>query len=92
MPYSVVFEFEVDRVAGAGRMDGHARGDLAGRGCWRLYEDAGVTAVVYEWNVRTTKRLDEPRLAASRDRSSSGTTTSSCAGAARAWHGGWACV
>jgi uncharacterized protein YndB with AHSA1/START domain len=55
VPYSVVFEFEVERVQAPLLMEGSASGDLAGRGCWRLYEEAGVTAVVYEWHVRTTK-------------------------------------
>jgi hypothetical protein len=55
VPYSVEFEFEVERVEAPGLMFGSAHGDLAGTGCWRLYEDVGVTAVVYEWNVRTTK-------------------------------------
>jgi hypothetical protein len=36
-------------------MSGEAGGALTGTGHWRLYEDAGVTAVTYEWNVRTTK-------------------------------------
>ena len=27
-----------------------------GTGHWRLFEQDGVTAVTYEWNVRTTKR------------------------------------
>jgi hypothetical protein len=56
VPYSVEFEFEVEQVDAPALMAGSASGDLAGKGCWRLYEDAGVTAVVYEWNVRTTKR------------------------------------
>jgi hypothetical protein len=56
VPYSVLFEFEVENVDEPLCMDGRARGDLAGRGTWRLYEDCGVTAVVYEWDVRTTKR------------------------------------
>ncbi len=30
-------------------------GELEGVGRWRLYEQDGVTAVLYEWNVRTTK-------------------------------------
>jgi hypothetical protein len=55
VPYSVVFEFAVERVQAPALMEGSASGDLAGRGCWRLYEDEGVTAVVYEWHVRTTK-------------------------------------
>ena len=36
-------------------MSGEATGALTGTGQWRLFEDAGVTAVTYEWNVRTTK-------------------------------------
>ncbi len=31
-------------------------GELAGTGRWRLFEQDGVTAVTYEWNVATTKR------------------------------------
>jgi hypothetical protein len=30
-------------------------GELAGFGRWRLYEDDGVTAVLYEWNVHTAR-------------------------------------
>jgi hypothetical protein len=37
-------------------MEGNAFGELSGHGRWRLLEDAGVTAVIYEWNVSTTKR------------------------------------
>ena len=36
-------------------MHGTATGELTGTGHWRLYEHAGVTAVTYEWKVRTTK-------------------------------------
>jgi hypothetical protein len=39
-------------------LEGHAQGELAGTGLWRLFEQDGgtpVTAVVYEWNVSTTK-------------------------------------
>jgi hypothetical protein len=37
-------------------MRGEATGNLEGTGHWRLFEHQGVTAVTYEWNVRTTKR------------------------------------
>ena len=37
-------------------MQGEAAGDLRGTGCWRLFEQDGVTAVVYDWDVRTGKR------------------------------------
>jgi hypothetical protein len=36
-------------------MEGDAEGDLTGRGRWRLFEQGGMTAVLYEWDVRTTK-------------------------------------
>jgi hypothetical protein len=56
IPYSLAFEFTVDRVEPPRLMAGVAQGELAGRGCWRLFEQNGVTAVVYEWEVETTKR------------------------------------
>ena len=36
-------------------MAGRASGDLEGRGVWRLFEEGGVTAVTYQWDVRTTR-------------------------------------
>jgi hypothetical protein len=42
-------------------LEGRAEGELAGVGRWRLFEEAQgagdrpVTAVLYEWNVSTTK-------------------------------------
>jgi hypothetical protein len=36
-------------------MSGEATGALAGTGHWRLFEQDGITAVTYEWNVSTTK-------------------------------------
>ena len=36
-------------------LEGNATGELAGVGRWRFFEENGVTAVVYEWNVSTTK-------------------------------------
>jgi hypothetical protein len=32
-----------------------ATGELEGTGLWRFFAAAGSTAVVYDWNVRTTK-------------------------------------
>ncbi len=55
VPYPVEFEFEVDRVERPALMEGRAAGELTGRGCWRLLEDQGVTAVIYEWEVSTTR-------------------------------------
>lgn len=55
IPYALEFEFQVDRVDTPREMAGTATGELAGTGHWRLFEQGGVTAVTYEWDVRTTK-------------------------------------
>jgi hypothetical protein len=36
-------------------MEGRADGELRGTGRWRLFEQDGVTAVLYEWDVETTR-------------------------------------
>jgi hypothetical protein len=56
IPYSLEFEFTVERVERTALMEGSASGELTGHGRWRLLEEGGVTAVLYEWNVVTTKR------------------------------------
>lgn len=55
VPYTVEFEFEVDGVSAPELMTGRAVGELEGTGTWRLFEQAGVTAVTYDWRVRTTR-------------------------------------
>jgi hypothetical protein len=55
LPYRVEFEVTTTRVEHPSLMEGRASGDLAGFGRWRLYEQDGVTAVLYEWSVSTTK-------------------------------------
>jgi uncharacterized protein YndB with AHSA1/START domain len=57
LPYSLVFEARTTRVERPHLIEGRVDGELAGTGTWRLYEDAGRggTAVLYEWNVRTTR-------------------------------------
>ena len=54
VPYSVEFEFEVDRIERPLLMAGRATGELEGTGTWRLYEQDGITAVTYDWRVATT--------------------------------------
>jgi len=54
LPYRVRFEVTTTRVEHPHLLEGHAVGELEGVGRWRLYEQEGVTAVLYEWNVRTT--------------------------------------
>ena len=56
LPYRVEFFVRSTRVEAPYLLEGDATGELAGTGRWRLFEQGGVTAVLYEWNVRTTKR------------------------------------
>ncbi len=55
IPYPLEFEFRTDEVDPPRRMAGRATGELEGTGEWRLWEEDGVTAVVYDWDVATTK-------------------------------------
>jgi uncharacterized protein YndB with AHSA1/START domain len=55
LPYRVEFEVTTTRVERPHLMEGDAVGELSGVGRWRLYEQDGVTAVLYEWNVATSK-------------------------------------
>jgi uncharacterized protein YndB with AHSA1/START domain len=59
LPYRLEFFVRSTRVERPHLLEGEASGELAGVGRWRLFEgpgeDAGVTAVLYEWNVRTTR-------------------------------------
>jgi hypothetical protein len=54
LPYRLVFDLRVTKVERPSFMEGTTTGELAGRGRWRLFEEGGVTAVVYDWDVRTT--------------------------------------
>jgi hypothetical protein len=56
LPYDLEFETTVVALDRPHVMEGHAVGELTGTGRWRLYERDEATAVLYEWNVRTTKR------------------------------------
>jgi uncharacterized protein YndB with AHSA1/START domain len=55
LPYRVRFQVTTTRVERPHLMEGEAVGELSGVGRWRLYEDEGATAVLYEWNVATTR-------------------------------------
>ena len=55
MRYRLQFEMRITRVDRPARMDGEAVGELSGTGSWRLYEDDGSTAVLFEWRVRTSR-------------------------------------
>jgi hypothetical protein len=55
IPYELEFEFAVRELDELRSMSGDATGALTGTGHWRLFEQDGVTAVTYEWDVHTTK-------------------------------------
>ena len=55
IPYELEFDFAVERTDPPRVMEGTATGELRGTGHWRLFEQDGMTAVLYEWNVETTK-------------------------------------
>jgi uncharacterized protein YndB with AHSA1/START domain len=62
LPYNLDFQMTTTRVERPRLLEGRAHGELAGVGRWRLFEEAPVagnepvTAVLYEWNVSTTRR------------------------------------
>ena len=55
LPYRVEFETTTTRVERPHLLEADAVGELSGTGRWRLYEQGGITAVLYEWNVATSK-------------------------------------
>jgi uncharacterized protein YndB with AHSA1/START domain len=55
LPYRLEFFVRTTEVERPHLLVGDASGELAGVGRWRLFERDGVTAVLYEWNVRTTR-------------------------------------
>jgi uncharacterized protein YndB with AHSA1/START domain len=56
LPYRVRFESVTTRVVPGRLIEGQASGELRGRGRWRFFEADRVTAVLYEWEVETTRR------------------------------------
>ena len=55
LPYDLDFEMTTTRVDRPRLLEGRAEGELAGTGRWRLFQDGDITAVVYDWDVRTTR-------------------------------------
>ncbi|HEY3193566.1 MAG TPA: SRPBCC family protein [Solirubrobacterales bacterium] len=55
LPYRLEFFVRTTKVERPHLLEGDASGELAGVGRWRLFEQGGITAVLYEWNVRTTR-------------------------------------
>lgn len=56
LPYSLEFDLRVTRCERPYLLEAQASGELEGRGVWRLYEGGAGTAVIYSWDVSTTRR------------------------------------
>jgi len=54
LPYDLTFQSRVTRREPPYLLEGDADGELIGVGRWRLFEGP-ATAVIYEWNVRTSR-------------------------------------
>lgn len=54
LPYTLQFDFTIEREEPPVVLAGTARGELRGTGTWRLYESELGTASTWEWNVATT--------------------------------------
>jgi uncharacterized protein YndB with AHSA1/START domain len=55
LPYRVEFELTTTHVEPPHLLQADAVGELSGVGRWRFYEEDGVTAALYEWNVSTSR-------------------------------------
>jgi uncharacterized protein YndB with AHSA1/START domain len=55
LPYELSFDVTTLRKERPHLLEGEASGELAGTGTWRLSEGGGLTTVLYEWDVRTTR-------------------------------------
>lgn len=55
LPYRLTFDVETVRVEPMEVIEGIARGELAGRGVWRMEELDGYVTARYDWKIETTK-------------------------------------
>ena len=55
LPYELDFEVRTTRAHRPWLLEGEASGELVGTGRWRLFAEGSTTAVLYEWNGRTTR-------------------------------------
>lgn len=55
LPYTLTFDSELVAIEPFRRMEGRAFGELEGKGLWTFRDDAGITHVNYDWQVKTTK-------------------------------------
>jgi hypothetical protein len=55
LPYTLEFEFAIERAERPTVLEGRAGGELSGTGTWRVYESPLGTASIWEWQVATTQ-------------------------------------
>ncbi len=55
LPYSLEFDSRTVRVERPHLIEIRASGELEGSGVWRLFAAPGSTAVLYSWDVETTR-------------------------------------
>lgn len=55
LPYRLTFDMETTRIEDHRLIEGHATGELAGRGRWSLQAHGETTQVEYLWEVSATK-------------------------------------
>ncbi|MDQ3723475.1 MAG: SRPBCC family protein [Actinomycetota bacterium] len=55
LPYSLQFDMRVTRSQPPYLLEAHASGELVGVGIWRLYESPAGTALIYNWDVSTSR-------------------------------------
>jgi hypothetical protein len=56
LPYDLAFDMRTVAADAPRYLEGRATGELDGTGRWWLFADGDTTAVVYAWDVRTTRR------------------------------------
>ncbi|HVF79563.1 MAG TPA: SRPBCC family protein [Solirubrobacteraceae bacterium] len=55
LPYTLGFDMRVTRSEPPYLLEAQASGELQGVGVWRLYESPQGTALIYSWDVSTTR-------------------------------------
>ena len=55
LPYTLEFDMRITRSEPPHLLEGHASGELEGTGVWRLFSSTLGTAVLYSWDVSTTR-------------------------------------
>lgn len=55
LAYNLFFDIETVRVEPVSYLEGRAKGELQGKGIWRLSQEGNLTVARYDWIVKTNK-------------------------------------